>query len=294
MLRTKKKYLVLGSTGLVGSAFLNRYRKSIVTAGRNNCDHALDLTDKNQIERIVKDAPANAVINFAAYTNVDEAEKQKGNLKSPAYILNVKAPEWLADTCRQHRKHFIHISTDYVFGGSQIDRPYTEKDPANPVDSWYCQTKRLGEIRVEKAFGNETGWAIIRISFPYSDYYRRKLDIARTMIEQLKKGLIYYGVTDEKITPTHVNQIAKAVKFVASNEASGIYHVAGDWPKGFTTPYDFAQKIANENHLDVSLIKPITFKNFLKTRIAPRPQHTWLDTTKIKNLKKSVLKSFHG
>ena len=285
MLRTKKKYLVLGSTGLVGSAFLERYRKSSITAGRNNCDYKLDLTVKDQIEKIIKDAPANVVINFAAYTNVDEAEKQKGDHKSPAYILNVQVPVWLAKACRQHHKHFIHISTDYVFEGSQNDHPYLETDTANPVDSWYCQTKRLGEIKVEKAFENKDGWTIVRISFPYTDYFNRKLDIARTVIDKLKKRQIYYGVTDEKIKPTHVKEIAQAVNLIAEKQAYGIYHVAGDWPGGFTTPYDFAQKIAAEHNLNASLIKPITFKNFLEARIAPRPQHTWLDTSKFEKLK---------
>jgi dTDP-4-dehydrorhamnose reductase len=285
----KKQYLVLGSTGLVGSAFAHLYQKSIITAGRNHCDYKLDLTSKDQIEKIVGNAPVNVVINFAAYTNVDEAEKQKGDLKSQTYILNAKVPVWLAKACAKDHKHFIHISTDYVFDGRQDDRPYTETDPAEPVDSWYCQTKRLGEKRVEKAFRNKRGWAIIRISFPYSDYYQRKLDIARTVIEQLKKGLIYYAVTDEKIKPTHVREIAEDVNLIAEKRAYGIYHVAGDWPGGFITPYDFAQKIAGDHHLDISLIKPIAFKNFLKTRIAPRPQHTWLDTKKIKSLKNLFL-----
>lgn len=284
MPQVNKKYLVLGSTGLVGSAFADLYRKSIITAGRHNCDLALDLTVKSQIDKVIPRTPATVVINFAAYTKVDEAQNQTGDYHSPAYILNVRVPIWLAKACRLYNKHFVHISTDYVFDGRQENRPYLEIDRANPLASWYSQTKRWGEIGIENTFVKNTGWAIIRISFPYTDHYRRKLDIARTVIDKLKKGQVYYGVIDEKIKPTHVIQIAKAVNLVASKMASGIYHVAGDWPKGFITPYDFAQKIAVENHLDASLIKPITFKNFSKTKIAPRPQHTWLDTKKIKRL----------
>lgn len=284
MPRTKKRYLVLGSTGLVGSAFVRLYQKSIITAGRNNCNLKLDLTSQYQIEKIIGDIPADVVINFAAYTNVDEAEKQKGNLKSPPYILNARVPVWLAKACARNHKYFIHISTDYVFDGRQENRPYTEADPADPLNSWYSQTKRLGEIGIEKIFVKDKGWAIVRISFPYTDYYERKLDIARTVINKLKKKHVYSGVIDEKIKPTHVNEISAAVNLVASREAGGIYHVAGDWPGGFITPYDFAQKIAGEHNLDTSLIKPITFKDFLRTKIAPRPQHTWLDTGKIKSL----------
>lgn len=286
----KKEYLVLGSTGLVGSAFARLYKKSTITAGRNNCDFKLDLTIREQIAKVVFNSMADTVINFTAYTNVDEAETQKGDRRGSVYLLNTLAPVWLAETCRQYNKHFIHISTDYVFDGRQENRPYTETDSAEPLNSWYSKTKRLGEIGIEKIFAKDKGWTIVRISFPYSDYYERKLDIARMVINKLKNGQVYYGVTDEKIKPTHVNEISKAVNLVALKVAGGIYHMAGDWPGGFITPYDFAQKIAGEYRLDSSLIKPILFKNFLKTRTAPRPQHTWLDTTKIKNLANACAK----
>lgn len=284
MPRTKKGYLVLGSTGLVGSAFTHLYQQTAITAGRNNCNLKLDLTIRGQISRVILKTRADTVINFAAYTNADGAEEQKGDYQGSAYLLNTKVPIWLAKACRQYNRHFIHISTDYVFDGRQDNRPYLETDLAEPLGSWYSQTKRLGEIGVEKHFKGEKGWTIIRISFPYTDYYERKLDIARIVIDKLKKGQIYYGVTDAKIKPTHVNEISRAVNLVASKAVSGIYHVAGDWPGGFTTPYDFAQKIAREHRLDDSLIKPTKFKDFLKTRTAPRPQHTWLDTQKIKSL----------
>jgi len=72
---------------------------------------------------------------------------------------------------------------------------------------------------------------------------------------------------------------------VALTRANGIYHVAGDWPGGFTTPYNFARKIAKKYKLDALLIRPILFKDYAKDKLAPRPQHTWLDTKKIKKLK---------
>jgi dTDP-4-dehydrorhamnose reductase len=285
MSRSKKKYLVLGSTGLVGSAFTRLYQKPVITAGRKNCDLKLDLTQKDQVEKVVPTTPVDTVINFAAYTDVDEAENQKGDHQGRAYLLNVRAPMWLANICRRCKRHFIHISTDYVFDGYQDNRPYVETDPAKPLNSWYAQTKRLGEIGVEKQFHHQKdGWAIIRISFPYADYYKRKLDIARTVIDKLGKNQVYYGVIDEKIKPTHVNEISRDVNLVASTLAGGIYHVAGNWPGGFISPFDFAQKIARDHRLDSSLIKPIMFIDYLKTKVAPRPQHTWLNTDKIKTL----------
>jgi len=102
------------------------------------------------------------------------------------------------------------LSTDYVFNGRQKDRPYRETDIAKPLNSWYSQTKRLGEIGIEKQFENkENGWAIVRISFPYSDYYERKLDVARAIIARLKKGEVYYGITDQKIKPTTLMKLPR-------------------------------------------------------------------------------------
>lgn len=285
MPRKSKKYLVLGSTGLVGSAFKSLFKHSVVTAGRSNCDYFLDLIETKNITKLIGIAGADTIVNFAAYTNVDEAEKQKGDRHGQTYGLNVTAPANLARSCKKYNKYLIHISTDYVFDGTQDSRPYRETDPAIPVNSWYAQTKRMGEQEIEKIFPGGNGYTIVRISFPYSDKFPRKLDIARTVIETLKKGKCYLGVIDEKIKPTHVKEISQAINLIAAKRAKGIYHVAGSFPEGYTTPYDFARKIAADNGLDVGLIKPITFKEFMETRIAPRPQHTWLDTSKLEKLK---------
>lgn len=287
MPRKSKEYLVLGSTGLVGSAFKSLFKHSVVTAGRSNCDYFLDLNEAKDTDKIIGTAGADTVVNFAAYTNVDEAEKQKGDRRGQTYGLNTIVPAQIAESCKKYNKRLIHISTDYVFGGTQDSRPYRETDPAIPVNSWYAQTKRMGEQKIEKIFSGGNGYAIVRISFPYSDKFPRKLDIARTVIETLKQGKNYLGVTDEKIKPTHVKEISGAINLIAAKHAGGIYHVAGSFSKGYITPYDFARKIARANGLDEDLINPITFREFMDKRIAPRPQHTWLDTSKFEILNKA-------
>lgn len=285
MPKGSKKHLIFGSTGLVGSAFKLLFKSSVITAGRSNCDYFLDLIEAKDTDKIIGTAGADTIVNFAAYTNVDEAEKQKGDRRGQTYGLNTIVPAQIAESCKKYNKRLIHISTDYVFGGTQDSRPYRETDPAIPVNSWYAQTKRMGEQKIEKIFSGGSGYAIVRISFPYSDKFPRKLDIARTVIETLKQGKNYLGVTDEKIKPTHVKEISGAINLIAAKRAGGIYHVAGSFSKGYITPYDFARKIAGDNGLDNSLIKPITFREFMDKRIAPRPQHTWLDTSKLEKLK---------
>lgn len=282
--KTKHKLLVTGSTGLVGSRFFNLSAGSflITTLGRANTDIILDLLSEEEVIKVVTSSDAEAVINFVAFTDVDGAEKEKGKKDGEVYLLNSMLPLWLAKSCQNSGKKFYHISTDYVFNGDQESKPYTEDDHPKPVDSWYAQTKYLGEQNILN-IGNKS--AIIRISYPYSGVYTKKLDIARAVVEKVKNGQEYFGITDQKIKPTSVDDIAQALSFLIGKNATGIYHVAGNYlPKQFVTPYQFAQKIAQVMGIDSSLLKPISFTQLSKKRIAPRPQHTWLDTKKIEAL----------
>lgn len=279
--------LITGSTGLVGSRFVELFKNtfSIVTIGRNNVDIKINLTSEEEVTKTINLSDADAVINFAAYTNVDEAEKEKGNTKGEVYILNVLLPFWLAKSCQTSGKKLYHISTDYVFDGKQTKRPYTEEDIPKPVDCWYSITKYEGEKKVAEGFSRDKNFAVVRVSYPYSGVYKRKLDIARAIVEKLREGQTYLGVLDQNIKPTNVDDIAQALKFLLENNATGIYHVAGNYsPQKYITPIQFAQKIAEEMDLDASLIRSVSFKELSKKRVAPRPQHTWLDTKKIESM----------
>lgn len=281
------KILVIGSTGLVGSRFLQIPSDlfSIITLGRNYADIKIDLTQEDEVFETVQSSDAIIVVNFAAYTNVDEAEKQKGDTKGEVYAINTLLPLWLAKSCQDSGKKFFHISTDYVFDGKQLDRSYTEEDSPTPVDSWYSITKYFGEQKILSIPGHKNNFAIIRISYPFSSVYKRKLDIARTVIEKLRNKKQYFGISDQKIKPTSVDDITQALFFLLDRKATGIYHIAGNYsPQEYITPYQFAQKIANSMNLDTSLIKPISFLNLSKKRVAPRPQHTWLNTKKIESM----------
>lgn len=285
----KKNYklLVTGSTGLVGSRFVDilKDKFSITTCGRKNTDIYVDLLSEKNIKQLIESSDCNTVVNFAAYTNVDGAEEEKGDKRGEVYTLNALLPLWLIKACRDSGKTFYHISTDYVFDGKKNSSPYTEDDIPKPVNSWYSTTKFIGEENILNSPGSETNCAIVRISYPYSGVYERKLDIARVVIERLKNKQPYYGIADQKIKPTSVDDIAQALSFLIGKRATGIYHVAGDYsPQQYITPYQFARNITQVMDLDLSLIKPISFAQLSKKRLAIRPQHTWLNTKKIYSL----------
>lgn len=280
------KLLVTGGTGLVGSAFVENFKDKFIISsiGRTNVSLKVNLTSEEEVRNAVFSSDAEAVINFAAFTAVDRAESEKGDKSGEVYMLNALLPLWLSKACKKSGKSLYHISTDYVFDGRRNDRPYTEEDLPKPVDSWYAITKFFGEINIQKCFEGKGRFAIIRISYPYSATFERKLDFARVIIEKLSKGENYFGSTDQKIKPTSVVDIARALELILEKKAYGIYNVAGKYSKGYISPYDFAKKVAAIMKLNTSLIKPISFIELSRNRVAPRPQNTWIDTTKIENL----------
>lgn len=280
------KLLITGGSGLVGSRFKDIFKNKffISTIGRNDVDIKINLTSENDVFNTTFSSDADAVVNFAAFTNVDGAENEKGDRLGEIYKINAMLPLWLARACSKSGKSLYHISTDYVFDGKKDNSPYTEEDLAKPVDSWYALSKFDGETNVRDGFGGEALFTIVRISYPYSAKYERKLDFARVIIDKLSKGENYFGSTDQKIKPTSVDDIAQALALLISKKARGIYHVAGKYPDGYISPYAFAQKIAGVMNLNANLIQPITFLDLSKKRVAPRPQNTWIDTAKIEKL----------
>lgn len=285
--KNPRKILVTGARGLVGSRFVELFKNKydIITVGRSNDSILLDLLNVGDAFDVIIKSDVEAVINFAACTQVDACENENNMLDGSVYIINSLLPLKLAEACFVSNKKLIHISTDYVLDGTQAYRPYKEDDPAAPVNSWYAKTKYWGEVNVAKGFKSNGGYAVVRISYPYNGLYTRKGDIARTVIHRLLEREKYLAVTDQKIKPISTDQIAKGLDLLMNTDVNGIYHLAGNFgKKNYTTPFKFAVAIAEGMNLDQSLITPILFKDFSLKRKSPRPQHTWLDTTKIQNL----------
>ena len=122
----------------------------------------LDITDALAVEKTIRNNNINVVINCAAYTNVDKAE----NDREFAEILNAKAVENLAVAIRKNNGLLIHVSTDYVFGGTKNNTPCTEDEPVNPTGV-YGITKLHGEQAV---IGSGCHYIIIRTAWLYSEF----------------------------------------------------------------------------------------------------------------------------
>lgn len=263
-----KKVLVLGGTGLVGSRIVELLNKrfDLVYPPQSQ----LDVTSESQIEDSIDSIKPDQILYAAGYTNVDLAEKEK----EKCFLLNTEAPKILAKIASQLNIPFHYLSTDYVFDGKKENRPYTEEDEPRPLDAVYAQSKRQGEV---VTLDSSSKNSVLRLIMPFSAFYGQKMDIARLILSQLKRGEKIRGVVDQKVNPIFVDDLVMAIAKILEKKATGIYHLAA---VSFTTPFEFMKEIARQFGFFEDLIGEMTFAEFRKTRPAKRSQHTWLDISK--------------
>ena len=267
--------LVLGGSGLVGSAARQAWTNALKV---NAPTHAqVDLLDDKALTLALEHSRASAVVNFAAWADVDGAEAERGDTSGRVYRLNVAYPRRLAELCGELGKHVIHVSTDYVFDGTNGERAYSEQDTPRPL-CWYAETKYLGEQFVLRSGANV---CVARIEMPFTGRQHPKRDLARTIVARIEAGQGILGVTDQRITPVFLDDAAQALLRLIQDPYTGIIHIAA---ASWTTPYEFARGIAARAHLNAEFITPTAFAEFAKTRPALRPQHSWLDVSLFERL----------
>ncbi len=266
-----KKILIFGGSGLVGSKFIELFDNVLEIESPQA--QVVDILNKDQILKVVEEFNPDSVINFAAYTNVEEAENQKDDKNGLAFQINVIGAKNVTEVCKSFDKRLVYISTDYVFDGKKEDVPYNEEDRPNPIN-WYGQTKYFGEQAVLETGGKNV---ILRISMPYSPSYEAKLDVARFFLDQLRKGKQVKGIDDQQITPTLVLDIAYALKTLIDHKSEGIYHVSST---DTTTPLDFVKTIAETFHLDYSLIQSMKLDEYNKQKKAKLLKNSTLNPAK--------------
>lgn len=268
---SKIPILTTGLTGLVGSRlpelFGDKYEfhNMDLTTG-------VDITDKAKIQDFITKHPAKVLLHLAAFTNVNEANNQKEDKNGICYKVNVGGTQNIAELCKEHGIYMIHISTDFVFAGDK-EEPYTEKNPRNPIE-WYGETKATAEEAVEKTLNH---YSIVRIGYPFRAKFEDKPDIVAKTIQGLKDGTLYPQFSDMIITPTFIDDLAKALDVIIGKQPDGIYHLNGSTS---LSPFELAQKITKVFDFDSSKIKKGSLEEFLKTTDRP-----YQKTLKISNAK---------
>jgi dTDP-4-dehydrorhamnose reductase len=261
---------VLGGSGLVGSRVLELWSGAVELHAPTHA--RLDVLDAEALEAFLRQTHAPVVLNLAAWADVDGAEVERADPHGRVFGLNAAYPERLAELCARLDKYLVHVSTDYVFGGTRAERPYVENDETDPR-CWYAETKLIGEQRV---LASGARACVARIEMPFTGRDHRKRDFARTCLNRLKAGQTIVGVVDQHVTPIFLDDAVEGLRRLIEARFTGVVHVAAaDW----TTPYRFAHSIARRLGFDTGLVIAEEFEVFAATRPARRPQHPWLDVS---------------
>lgn len=230
----------------------------------------LDITDEEAVKKLVNDNDIKVIVNCAAYTNVDKAESDADF----AEILNAGAVKNLAEAAKGNDATLIHISTDYVFGGSAGNTPRKEDEPANPT-GMYGLTKLHGEQAIAESGAKAL---IFRTAWLYSEFGK---NFVKTMMNLTSSKPQLNVVFDQVGTPTYARDLADAIYHIIENRLysgnEGIYHFSNE---GVCSWYDFTKaiaEIAGNNECD---IQPCHSDEFPSP--VTRPSYSVLDKMKYK------------
>lgn len=221
----------------------------------------LDISDKNAVFALFEREKPDAVLNCAAYTNVDGAEE---NVEI-CFGANAVGVENLALASKKQDSAFVTISTDYVFDGTKEDF-YTQRDTPNPLNSVYSKSKLEGEILARNAYGRSI---IVRSGWIYGDGGTNFLSVMHKLLGEGKKIKV---ITDSYGTPTFAKDLARRLRELAELDLPCVYHVANS---GNGTSYQgFARKVCEIKGFDINLLESVS--NDSLKRPAPRPQFSKL------------------
>jgi len=255
------KIALTGASGLVGSRIVELLSKDFEFIPLSQ--KQLDITNKDQVWQNLKDLDFDFFLHLAAYTNVDQAEKEK----EIVYQTNVNGTKNIFEVVNQKQKKMIYISTDYVFDGK--NPPYDETSLPQPL-GYYAQTKFEGEKIIGKEGMN------VRIAYPYRKQYELKKDFVRTVKFLLEQNKTFTMINDSTMTPTFIDDIAYGLKYLFNNYSPEIFHLVG---ADSFSPFECGKLIAKNFGLDEQLIQPIAFAEYFKNK-APRPQYATIKSTK--------------
>jgi dTDP-4-dehydrorhamnose reductase len=257
--------LITGANGQLGQTFQNLIStKQAIFRGRE-----LDITNFELVEDFITTHSVTAIINAAAYTAVDLAETES----TLAFHINSFGARNLALISKKFEIPLIHISTDYVFDGTNY-RPYVETDTPNPI-STYGKSKLEGEEAILELAHSAY---IIRTSWLYSGFGKNFLtNITKLALERESLSI----VADQIGTPTYAQDLAEVMLELLPNLEAGTRQILNYSNQGASSWYDFAYEIINLQNIDCKL-NPIPTTSYPTP--ATRPYYSILDKTLISSL----------
>lgn len=262
------KVLLTGANGQLGNCFVDIFpsKWELIKTDAEQ----LDITDKYAVDRFIAKYKPDAIINAAAYTAVDKAEDEP----QLAYNVNVIGPKNLSISSRKYNAKFFHVSTDYVFDGTN-NIPYIEEDITNPINI-YGETKRKGEIAV---LDNDPSAIVIRTSWVFSPYGN---NFVKTMLRLATEKQQLSIIDDQLGNPTYAGDLAQLIlQLLDKKMDGGIYHFCGD---SSTSWFMFAKKIfeiASNQKIITQFPEIIPVKTEAFPTKATRPKYSVMSVEKL-------------
>jgi dTDP-4-dehydrorhamnose reductase len=253
------RILITGADGMVARAAVALCRSAGDTVSALN-RRDLNITNRAAVSALMKRGEFSAVINCAAYTDVDGAESDPEG----CFAVNAVGVSNLASASADTGSSFVTISTDYVFDGEK-DGFYTQDDAPNPL-GFYARSKlegeRLAEAANPKSIIVRTGWI----------FGSGGTNFLSVMHKLLGAGKEITAISDSFGTPTYAVDLAGRLREFATMAEPGIYHVVNSGPGA--SYFEFAQAVCRKGGFDPELVRPVSDDDL--KRPAPRPRNSRL------------------
>lgn len=256
------RVFVTGVKGQLGYDIMNELEKQGLEGIGVDIDE-MDITDADQVNKVIKEAAPDAVIHCAAYTAVDAAEDNEEICRK----VNAQGTENIAKVCEELDIKMMYISTDYVFNG-QGERPWEPDDEREPLNV-YGQTKYEGELAIEE---HVKKFFTVRIAWVFGVNGK---NFIKTMLNLGKTHDHLTVVNDQTGSPTYTYDLARLLVDMIQTDKYGRYHATNE---GLCTWYEFACEIFKQAGMDVS-VAPVSSDEYPAK--AKRPSNSRMDKSKL-------------
>lgn len=256
------RVFVTGVKGQLGYDVMNELEKQGLEGIGVDIDE-MDITDADQVNKVIKEAAPDAVIHCAAYTAVDAAEDNEEICRK----VNAQGTENIAKVCEELDIKMMYISTDYVFNG-QGERPWEPDDEREPLNV-YGQTKYEGELAIEE---HVKKFFTVRIAWVFGVNGK---NFIKTMLNLGKTQDHLTVVNDQTGSPTYTYDLARLLVDMIQTDKYGRYHATNE---GLCTWYEFACEIFKQAGMDVS-VAPVSSDEYPAK--AKRPSNSRMDKSKL-------------
>lgn len=267
------RVVITGINGLlgkdIGRVFSSDEKYEVYGLGRAECLNKgicyrrLDLTDQEEVKSVLAEIRPELIIHCAAYTKLDDCEKNHGYAK----LMNVDVTGLLAE----QTSRFVYISSDAVFSGDKGN--YKEEDASDAIN-YYGHTKYLGE---KAALKNQNS-LVIRSSI-YGFNTNENQSIAEWGARNLSVGKSVNGFTDVIFNPLYSWQLAQILLELVKNDCKGVLHLGSD---EVLSKFDFFRLLARELNVDEGLVNPVSVDSI--EFLAKRTKNTSLNVEKMSEL----------